>query len=119
MLNRYPNTPPGLRELLADPMLKHVTVADLAHRFDVHPDTVRRWKRTEAPPSIRLALWAISCAGLDCLTTEAHNTAALMHQLATTCRAEMEAMKARPHVVEMRHFQAAANEPQKVFVVHR
>ena len=114
MLNRYPRHVPGLAELLKDPLLKHITVTDLAHKFEVHPDTVRRWKRTEAPASIRLALWAISCAGLDCLTTEAHNTTALMYQLADTRRAEIEAHNARPHLAQVRHIEAAANEKAKV-----
>lgn len=110
MLNRYPRHPPGLAELLKDPLLKHITTADLAQRFAVHPDTVRRWKRTEAPPSVRLALWAISCAGMDCLAVEGHNTVQLMHQIADQYRAQVDQLKRSPHLVHWHRCTPAANQ---------
>lgn len=64
MLNRYPKHVPSLRELLEDPLLSALANHQIGRAFGVSERTVRRWKATEAPISIRVALWVFSTEGL-------------------------------------------------------
>jgi len=65
MLNRFPKPTPTLTELLRDPLLKNLSTEQLANFAQVHKRSVQRWKKSDAPASVRLALWAFSCQGLD------------------------------------------------------
>lgn len=65
MLNRYPKHVPTFIELLQDPLMKRLTNQAIGRAFGVSERTVRRWKATEAPVSVRVALWVFSCEGLE------------------------------------------------------
>jgi len=54
VLNRFPKYIGRLAEVLADPLLKHLTTRDLAEFFDVSERTIRRWKSTETPRHVLL-----------------------------------------------------------------
>ena len=63
MLNRFPRHIPTFAELLKDSLLLRLTNRAIGKAFGVSERTVRRWKCTEAPVSIRVAFVGLYMRG--------------------------------------------------------
>lgn len=113
MLNRLPAWLPTWRELERD--LGTPSAEAIGQALDVSASTVRRWRRTEAPRTARLALWWLTRWGhsaWDCEMAERtrlalHLVDALQRDMALMARTTTEPI----HQVSPRNRSTAANEP--------
>lgn len=93
MIRRFPKAPPTFAQLMDDPLLAGLPEEAVCRVFDVSPRSVRRWRTTGAPRSVRLALWAVSLEGASTWEAEAHNRADMAQGLTRCLSEEVERLR--------------------------
>lgn len=111
MLNRLPSGTQSFRELLDSLGIAPAEYPRLARLLGVSVRTVFRWRVSDAPLSVRLALWWITPEGLSTWDAEAFNQAQNAREMAASLARDNEALRGLVRRLEATGDFGSANAP--------
>lgn len=111
MLNRLPSGTQSFRELIDSLGIAPAEYPRLARLLGVSVRTVFRWRVSDAPLAVRLALWWITPEGLSTWDAEAFNQAQNARELAASLARDNEALRSLVRRLEATGEFGAANAP--------
>jgi len=111
MLNRLPSGTQSFRELVDSLGIAPAEYPHLARYLGMSVRTIFRWRVSDAPLVVRLALWWITPEGISTWDAEAFNQAQLARELVVSLRRDIEGLRALVQRLEATGDFGAANAP--------